>query len=115
MKQVGIKGEDIAAEFLKKKGYRLISRNFKTPVGEIDIIASDGKTLVFAEVKTRRDSAFGEPFEAVDYRKREKIKKVALYYLKNICKKEAPSRFDVLSIELDGDKGKVEHIIDAFE
>lgn len=115
MKQLGVKGEGLAVEFLKRKGYRVISRNFKTPLGEIDIVARDGETLVFVEVKTRTDTAFGQPFEAVNYRKREKIKKVALYYLKNNCRKELSSRFDVLSIEINADKSKIEHIIDAFE
>lgn len=115
MRLLGIEGEKLAADFLREKGYRIISRNFKTPIGEIDIIAEDGKTLVFVEVKTRSDNTFGQPFEAVNYRKREKLKKVALYYLKNNCKKEASSRFDVLSIEINGGKSKIEHIIDAFE
>ena len=115
MRLLGIKGEDLAVKFLKKKGYRIRSRNYKTPLGEIDIVAEDGETLVFVEVKTRADNSFGLPFEAVDYRKREKLKKVALYYLKNCCKKDLPSRFDVLSIQAGGDKSEIEHIIDAFE
>ena len=69
MKQVGSKGEDLAAEFLKDKGYRIIGRNYKTPIGELDIIAKDGETLVFVEVKTRSSNAFGYPFEAVGSRK----------------------------------------------
>lgn len=114
MRLLGSKGEDIAAKFLKDKGCRIISRNFKTPIGEIDIIAEDKGTLVFVEVKTRSDASFGYPFEAVTRRKREKIKKVALCYLKN-CKNPMPARFDILSIEMDGDNAKIEHIIDAFE
>ncbi|HET6514885.1 MAG TPA: YraN family protein [Thermodesulfovibrionales bacterium] len=114
MKPIGSKGEDLAVAYLKKKGYRILSRNFKAPVGEIDIIAEDGNTVVFAEVKTRRDTTFGRPFEAVDFRKREKMRKVALCYLK-YSGKEMPSRFDVLSIDMDGDKSRIEHIVDAFE
>lgn len=114
MSRLGNKGEDLAAEFLKQKGCRIISRNFKTPMGEIDIIAQDGKTLVFVEVKTRTDNSFGRPFEAVNRRKREKLRKVALCYLKHI-KRDVPARFDVLSIEVDGGKSRIEHIIDAFE
>ncbi len=115
MRLLGIKGEDLAVKFLKKKGYRILSRNFKTPLGEIDIVAQDGETLVFVEVKTRTDNSFGLPFEAVDYRKKEKLRKVALYYLKNCYKKDAPSRFDVLSITSGGDRNDLEHIRDAFE
>jgi len=114
MRLLGTKGEDLAVEFLKRKGYRIISRNFRTPFGEIDIIAEDKRTIVFVEVKTRADSTFGRPFEAVDYRKRERLRKVALFYLKH-SGKDSPSRFDVLSIELDGGRNRVEHIIDAFE
>jgi putative endonuclease len=114
MRLTGIKGEELAVTFLKRKGYRILQRNFKTPVGEIDIIAEEGNTLVFVEVKTRTDDSFGHPFEAVDFRKKEKLRKVALSYLKQ-CKKELPSRFDVLSIEMDRGKSRIEHIIDAFE
>ena len=115
MRLLGVKGEDLAVKFLKKKGYRILSRNYKTPLGEIDIVAEEGETLVFVEVKTRADNSFGQPFEAVNYRKREKLRKVALYYLKNCCKKDLPSRFDVLSIQTRGDKSAIEHITDAFE
>ncbi len=115
MRLLGIKGEDLAARFLMKKGYKVVDRNFKTPIGEIDIVAKDGEFLVFVEVKTRCSDAFGHPFEAVDARKREKLRKVALYYLKNRWKKDAPSRFDVLSIRAENGKDEIEHIIDAFE
>ncbi len=114
MRLLGIKGEDLAVEFLKKKGYKILSRNYKTPLGEIDIVAEDRETLVFVEVKTRADNSFGLPFEAVNRKKREKLRRVALYYLKNCCKKDLHSRFDVLSIQA-GSKNEIEHIIDAFE
>jgi putative endonuclease len=115
MRLLGIRGEDLAERFLKKKGYRIVARNFKTPVGEIDIVADDGGTLVFVEVKTRGGDTFGRPFEAVDARKKEKLRKIALYYLKNRCKHDMPSRFDVLSINAGGGKEEIEHIVDAFE
>lgn len=114
MRLLGIKGEELAVRFLKKKGYRIISRNFKTPIGEVDIIAHDENILVFIEVKTRSDDSFGRPFEAVNHRKKEKLKKVALYYLKH-HRNDMPLRFDVLSIEMDGEKSTIEHIVDAFE
>jgi putative endonuclease len=114
MKQVGSRGEDLAAEFLKDKGYRIIGRNYKTPVGELDIIAKDGETLVFVEVKTRSSNAFGYPFEAVGSRKKHKLKTLALFYLKN-QKKNCAARFDVISINLSGTKKEIEHIKDAFE
>jgi putative endonuclease len=115
MKALGTKGEDLAVRFLKEKGYGIIKRNYKTPVGEIDIIAKDGKTLVFIEVKTRIDVSFGYPFEAVDKRKRQKLKNLALLYLKSQGK-EFSVRFDVLSIIcMDNGKKEIEHIKDAFE
>jgi len=115
MKVLGIKGENLAVVFLKKKGYRIIARNYKTPIGEVDIIAQDGDTLVFAEVKTRTDELFGWPFEAVNKKKRHKMKNVALLYMKRIGG-NFPVRFDVISIfyRENGEK-EIEHIMDAFE
>ncbi|RJQ41478.1 MAG: YraN family protein [Nitrospiraceae bacterium] len=114
MKQFGSKGEDLAAEFLKAQGYRIIERNYKTPIGELDIIAKDGETLVFVEVKTRSSNAFGYPFEAVDARKKHKLKNLALFYMKAL-KKNCAARFDVISINLTGSEKEIEHIKDAFE
>lgn len=115
MKALGIEGEDLAVKFLKKKGYRIIERNYKTFVGEIDIIAKDGDTVVFIEVKTRTDDSFGYPFEAVNRRKKQKLKNLALLYLKKQAK-EYPVRFDVISIfRKDNGEKEIEHIKDAFE
>ena len=115
MKVLGIKGENLAVTFLKKKGYRIIARNYKTFLGEVDIIAQDGNTIVFTEVKTRTDELFGRPFEAVNKKKRHKMKNVALLYMKGI-QRNVSVRFDVISIfcRENGEK-EIEHIIDAFE
>jgi len=114
MRPIGSKGEDIAAGFLKDKGYRIVARNYKTPIGEIDIIAEQKETLVFVEVKTRSSNSFGYPFEAVNARKQHKLKNLALLYLKK-QKKDSAVRFDVLSIHISGGKKEIEHIEDAFE
>jgi len=115
MKDLGTKGENLAVRFLIKKGYSVIQRNHKTPFGEIDIIAKDGDTIVFIEVKTRRDDLFGYPFEAVTRRKIHKLKNSALFYLKK-QRRESRARFDVLSIfSTDSGRFEIEHIIDAFE
>lgn len=115
MKVLGIEGENVAVKFLEKKGYRIITRNYKTRIGEIDIIAQDGDTIVFVEVKTRGDESFGKPFEAVNKRKRQKLKNLALLYLKKQGR-EFPVRFDVLSIFCRDNRNKeIEHIKDAFE
>jgi putative endonuclease len=111
---LGKEGEALAVRFLRKQGFRIVGKNYRTPFGEIDIVAEDGGVLVFVEVKTRSGDAFGSPFEAVDQRKREKIKKVALCYMKKI-KKEPQARFDVLSIDVQGGREKIDHIKDAFE
>lgn len=109
MNTLGKKGERIAKEFLKKKGYSILKENYRTPFGEIDIIAREKDVLVFVEVKTRTDLTFGSPFEAVNERKKEKTKKVALSFMKGL-KKECPARFDVLSINVEDGKEKIEHI-----
>ena len=115
MKTLGNEDEDLAVLFLRKKGYRIISRNYKNSVGEIDIIAQDGETVVFVEVKTRTNYSFGYPFESVHRRKRQKLKNLALLYLKK-QRKEFPVRFDVLSITCaDNGSRQIEHIQDAFE
>lgn len=109
----GRHGEDVAVDYLKGKGYLLLHRNYRTPLGEADIIARDNDAVVFVEVKTRTSTAFGQPFEAVNSRKQEKLKKIALYYLKhnNI---QAQVRFDVISIISGNGKEEINHIVEAF-
>jgi len=112
---LGNEGEDLAEKFLREKGYDVITRNYRTPIGEIDIVAKDGDTIVFIEVKTRANETFGYPFEAVNQNKRRKLKNLALLYLKR-QRQEFPVRFDVISISCARDrKTSIEHIIDAFE
>ncbi|MBI5026837.1 MAG: YraN family protein [Nitrospirae bacterium] len=112
--KIGDEAEALAAGFLKRKGYRIIEKNYKTPFGEIDIIARDGGTLVFVEVKSRESLSFGKPFEAVSAVKRKKIANVALSYLKRL-KEEPACRFDVVSIFFKDGEPQVELIRDAFE
>lgn len=109
-KLLGRAGEIKAAEFLKKKGYKILATNYKTHLGEIDIIALDKSTTVFIEVKTRSSDAFGAPSEAVNVKKQEKYFRVATEYLRKEGKTEMESRFDVVEIE----NGQINHIIDAF-
>lgn len=91
-------GENIAKEYLKSKGYRIIKANFKNAIGEIDIIAYDGEILVFVEVKYRKNSMFGLPREAVNLAKQNKIKLVATSYIKKYKLFDKACRFDVLEI-----------------
>ena len=114
-KELGKKGEEIALRFLKKKGYRIIERNYVCKMGEMDIIAKEKDTLVFIEVKTRASTEFGPPQLAVHSSKQRQLSKVALYYLKEKRLEDAKARFDVVAILL-GQKGEeVELIRDAFE
>lgn len=90
--------EEKAAHFLTEQGYQVKQRNYRCRLGEIDIIAVDHGYLVFIEVKYRRNSSFGMPTEAVDYRKQRNISKVAQHYLMRNHIGDVPIRFDVVSI-----------------
>jgi putative endonuclease len=94
-KQIGDFGEDAACRFLEERGIKVLKRNYHERGGEIDIIAKDGKTIVFAEVKTRISKAFGMPAEFVDYKKQEKIIKTAVSYLGS---DDIDMRFDVIEV-----------------
>ncbi|MEW5745484.1 MAG: YraN family protein [Nitrospirota bacterium] len=109
----GQRGEELAVAYLKGRGYAILHRNYRTPLGEADIIARHEGALVFIEVKARSTVAFGQPFEAVDLRKQEKLKKIALYYVKH-KKVDAPVRFDVISIIAGNGKEEIKHIREAF-
>lgn len=94
----GTEGEDLAVKFLRKRGYKILCRNFFTRQGEIDIIGKDKGSIVFLEVKTRNSSKFGCPAESVTGIKAERIRKTALYYLVKNHLTETPYRFEVVSI-----------------
>lgn len=112
---LGKRGEDFAADFLKKKGYKIKERNYRSPLGEIDIIAISGKTTVFIEVKTRSNTKFGLPFEAVNKRKQGQIAKTALYYMSKNNILESAARVDVVSLISNGDSFEAELIENAFD
>ncbi len=109
----GKKGEIIASQYLKNKGYKIIKTNYKNPLGEIDIIAKQGDYIVFVEVKTRTSRAFGDPLEAVNETKQMKIRQVATLYLKQLNRLDTPCRFDVISV-LGQTEEEIRHIINAF-
>lgn len=111
----GEKGESIAVRYLKKKGYKILEKNYRTKLGEIDIIAKDKDTIVFVEVKSRRSWQFGNPKGAVTPAKQRKISKVALYYLKTNDRSNAKARFDVVTITATRDKSTIEIVKNAFE
>lgn len=111
---LGAWGEEQAISFLRSKKYRILESNFRTPVGEIDIIARSGKYLVFVEVKTRRSYLFGTPQEAVGTRKQRQIIRTAQWYLQQHSSNLQP-RFDVIAIVGDNrDNLEITHLTDAF-
>ncbi|MEK7689110.1 MAG: YraN family protein [Deltaproteobacteria bacterium] len=112
---VGKKGESLAAEFLRKNGYRIVENNFRNRYGEIDIVAIEGKTVVFIEVKTKTNSKFGPPKMAVNLRKQRQLSKAALAYLTQKKLNNNPARFDVIGISMIEDKTEIELIKNAFE
>lgn len=110
---LGEKGEQLAADFLFKKGYTIAERNWRNVHEEIDIIALYNQTLVIAEVKTRSTSAFGEPEMAVTLLKQKKLARAAEVYLEKTGHK-GEMRFDVISVILNENETRITHIEDAF-
>ena len=112
---LGRAGEEIACDYLVKKRYAIVARRFRMFRGEIDIIARDGATLVFIEVKARADESHGRPEESVTPGKQRQIRKIARGYLvENPCG-DSDCRFDVISILFRGANDyRLEHFIDAF-
>lgn len=107
---LGAIGEDIAERYLKKKGYRIIDRNFRCRLGEIDIIALDGEALVFVEVKTRRNQNYGRPCEAVNTVKIRHILQTAACYAAVSPARYGEIRIDVVEILFQGEKPYIHHI-----
>lgn len=114
-KKLGNRGERIAASFLRKQGCQIIEKNYHSRLGEIDIVAKEGESIVFVEVKTRRSADFGLPEEALSYDKRRRLSKLALNYLAHRRIEGSNCRFDVVSILMDNNKVKhIELIKNAF-
>ena len=107
---VGQRGEDAAIEYLKTQNYIILDRNYYCHFGEIDVVAWDGEFVVFIEVKSRADTSFGLPREAVNWRKQKTIVQCASYWLYKNKRTGVPVRFDVVEILA----GNVNHIVDAF-
>jgi len=111
----GKEGEKIAADFLKKNGYRIVEINFRCSIGEIDIIAKERADLVFVEVKTRKSRELGYPEQAVGLRKQKKMSQLALWYLQKRKIVDTNSRFDVVAITLMPEKNEIRLIRNAFD
>ena len=112
---LGVIGEELAMHFLARRGYKILLKNYDTPLGEIDLIAKEKGALVFIEVKTRRSDAMGVPAESVTRQKRHQIVKSAKYYIKRYGIHHVPCRFDVVSILMpEGQEPLIEIIENAF-
>ena len=103
----GAKGEDLAVAVLRRHGYRILERNFRTPVGEIDVVAEEGETLCFVEVKWRRGRETGHPAEAVTGEKQRRIARAAEWYLARRRVASRPCRFDVVAIVAAQDEAAI--------
>ena len=101
--KLGREGEELARRFLLSKGYKIVKRNFRTPFGEIDLIAYQKKVLAFIEVRTKTSSNFGTPEESISLSKKKKISRVASFYLKakRLKENEIDCRFDVVCLAMD--------------
>ncbi len=112
---LGKSGEDIAVDYLRDCGYRILSRNYRRRSGEIDLICLDGETYVFIEVKTRKTSRYGHPLEAVTRRKQRQISFTALDYLTRQGLLEEAVRFDVIAITNEPGAYQITHVKNAFD
>ncbi|MBQ7502723.1 YraN family protein [bacterium] len=118
----GFYGEEAARKYLRNSGWEIVDTNVciysqdrsRKILGEIDIIASDGQTLIFAEVKWRKDHSFGSPLEAVNARKQNKLRILAELYMLKSQRQEKYLRFDVIGITGSGKNMQLQHIINAF-
>jgi putative endonuclease len=112
----GVRGEDEAARFLARSGYAILDKNVRTRAGEIDLVAKEGKTLVFVEVKTRRELEGDPPQAGVHTRKQNRLAKLANGYLKLKRIRHTPCRFDVVAIIVNDEGGvkAIRHIPNAF-
>ena len=111
----GKTGEDLACRELERRGYAIVARRCRLPGGELDIIARDGPTLVFVEVKARESRVFGDAAEAVTPRKQRRIAHLALDYVTRHHLHDCPCRFDVVSIHVDEGRTAIEVFQNAFD
>jgi len=112
-----VRGEEAAARHLSRRGYRIIGRRLRTDLGEIDLVALDGRTIVFVEVKTRESAEGDHPGEAVDVAKQRRLTRLAVAYLKRHGLLDSPARFDVVAVTWPQAQRHptIEHIANAYE
>jgi putative endonuclease len=111
---LGRAGEDLAAAFYLRNGFRVLDRNFRCKAGEIDLVVRRGSLVVFCEVKTRSRTAHGVPSEAVDGRKQARLRRLAGHWLAERRPRACDIRFDVIAVEASSNNLRVTHLPDAF-
>lgn len=113
-KTLGFRGERAAEKFLSRRRYKVVARNYRCPLGELDLVALDGRTVVFVEVKTRAGHRCGTPLEAVGPRKRKQIVRVAEYFLAAHRLHDRCVRFDVVGVSWESGRAVCEVVKAAF-
>ena len=114
-RQLGLEGERLAEAFLRRRGLKTVTRRYATPVGELDLVMRAGETVVFVEVKTRRNRDFADPQDAVGLPKQRKLVRCAEWFLRHKRWSDRPCRFDVVAIVLpESGEPEIEHFPDAF-
>jgi putative endonuclease len=111
---IGPRGEDAAADAYRRRGYRIVARNWRCRIGELDLVAERREVLVFCEVKSRRGGALGVGYEAVTWRKQTKLRSLAEAFLQATGSRPQAIRFDVASVAVRGERSAVEVFEDAF-
>jgi putative endonuclease len=114
-KEKGQEGERLAVRFLERQGFRILERNYRNRLGEIDIVAEDKGVLVFVEVRTLKESARHAPEETIQWKKQQRLSRTALVYVQHKGLEDLPARFDVVAVTFAQGRSAVRHIPDAFE
>lgn len=112
--ELGRHGEELARAYLENTGYTILATNYRSPLGELDLVVKKDETIIFVEVRTRSTPSFGTPLESIDRRKQEKLIRLALQFCAHHCLYSKNLRFDVIGIYLNGNDPKIEHIPNAF-
>jgi putative endonuclease len=108
-------GERIAEKWLKRTGWRVLQRRFRSGHRDIDLVVEREGTIAFVEVKARRGGRFGQPVEAVNWRKQRELRRSALVWIDRHGRPDETYRFDVIGVLMEGDRVRVRHVPDAFQ
>ena len=114
-RSIGQGGEDLAWNHLRRAGYTLVARNFRSRYGEIDLVVERGGVIVFVEVRSRRGDRFGTALESIDARKQRQIGRMAAEFLARRRLGDRRARFDVVAVEWQDAEARIDHLENAFE